>query len=82
MSERWREDAECIGVGDVLFFADGPGESMADAKWLCGRCPVRQECLDFAISHSYMEFGVFGGMSPRERQRERARRNKERRTAA
>lgn len=81
MSEQWREDARCLGVAPKVFFAEGKGESLAEAKRVCSDCEVREQCLTYAID-THRWYGVWGGMSPRERKRERARRNKERRAAA
>lgn len=39
---------------------DGP------AKRVCGLCPVRAECLEYAITHNQTE-GVWGGMGESER---------------
>jgi WhiB family redox-sensing transcriptional regulator len=36
------------------------------AKDVCSRCPVRAECLAFALANGE-EFGVWGGMDPDER---------------
>ena len=39
---------------------------------VCARCPVRQPCLDYAISHG-ITHGVWGGLAERDR---RALRNR------
>ena len=66
----WRANAECLGLPLNVFF--GPSEGEFDprpAKKICRRCPVRKECLEFALQmeHSTGLLGVFGGMSHRER---------------
>jgi WhiB family redox-sensing transcriptional regulator len=81
MTESWRESARCREIGPEFFFAEHKGESMSEAKSVCSRCEVRDECLEFAISKS-MAFGVWGGLSPKQRRDEQARRNRERRDAA
>lgn len=72
------DDALCAQIGTDLFFPDGPGEAwMAHrAKSICGLCPVRQRCLEWALSQpmSHDQHGVFGGLAPRERNRLRRRR--------
>ena len=44
------------------------------AKRICKECPVREECLDYAISTKELFFGIWGGMAPKERIAERKRR--------
>jgi WhiB family transcriptional regulator, redox-sensing transcriptional regulator len=42
------------------------GGSTRPAKRVCAGCPVRQECLQYALDHEEA-FGVWGGLSARER---------------
>ena len=66
----WRSDAECRDLDPNLFFpvgVTGPAvDQIAAAKEICAICPVRQECLEFAIT-SNQEFGIWGGTSEDER---------------
>jgi WhiB family redox-sensing transcriptional regulator len=68
----WQDDAACRGKEVVLFFGpDGERQPERDirerkAKTLCASCPVRTECLAHALDHR-IEFGVWGGMTERER---------------
>lgn len=71
----WRERALCREVGMELFFPV-KGESNRPAKSICARCVVVAECLEDAL-RSGMNFGVWGGMSVRERQRLSAARDRE-----
>lgn len=64
--EDWRELALCREIDGDLWFPD-LGESLREAKAVCGRCPVRAECLDYALAHNEV-FGVWGGLSVLERQ--------------
>lgn len=57
-------DAACEGVDSELFYAEG-GAAIARAKGICGNCEVRDRCLDWGIKRE--EFGVWGGMTARER---------------
>jgi hypothetical protein len=62
------------------FFPPGSGEMAARAaKKICFHCPVVSRCRDWALTHD--EFGVWGGMTERERKRLRhqARHNRRRR---
>ncbi|MFC4330840.1 WhiB family transcriptional regulator [Streptomyces andamanensis] len=45
-------------------FAEGAAQN--GAKSVCYRCPVRMECLSYALDQR-MEYGVWGGMTERER---------------
>lgn len=45
-------------------------ETISRAREICMNCPVREECLDFALSFPNLQ-GIWGGLSPRQRQRER-----------
>lgn len=63
----WRDDAQCREIGTDLFYPnDGDRWTALMAKGLCVRCPVRHECLEFALETCEPE-GIWGGMSPRER---------------
>ena len=62
---RWRELAACRGAGHDLFFP-GRGESAGPARRVCSACPVRQPCLDYAISNRISR-GIWGGLTERER---------------
>lgn len=64
---RWQERALCRYVGSELFFPD-KGESPRLAKTVCARCPVRAECLGYALTHGERH-GVWGGTSEGERRR-------------
>lgn len=70
---RWADRAACEGQPGSMFFP-GPGDSNAPAKAVCARCPVRADCLEFAVATS-QHHGIWGGLSERERERlRRARR--------
>lgn len=70
--ERWRHDAECVGLTD-LFYARG-SEDLAAACEACRSCPVRRVCLQegFDVERTIPLFdiewsGVLGGFTPAER---------------
>ncbi|WP_138733412.1 WhiB family transcriptional regulator [Modestobacter excelsi] len=67
----WREWALCAEVDPDAFFP-GKGESTRDAKNICRRCLVRIECLRSALANDE-RFGIWGGLSDRERRRFRLR---------
>lgn len=68
----WQDRAACRGMNPDLFFP-ARGEETRQAKKVCARCPVREECLDFALENAE-KFGIWGGLSERERRGERRRR--------
>lgn len=68
----WMVDAECTKVDPDWFFTDR-GESTDAAKKVCAHCPVRIECLDYALAGNE-KFGIWGGASERERRRIRRQR--------
>ena len=65
--ESWRLDALCAETDPEAFFPE-KGGSTREAKRVCGGCAVRSECLEFALS-SDERFGIWGGLSERERRR-------------
>jgi WhiB family redox-sensing transcriptional regulator len=66
----WRHRAACLDVDPELFFpigSTGPAFlQIMDAKAICGRCDVVEQCLQWALE-SGQEAGVWGGMSEDER---------------
>lgn len=61
----WLDDALCMQIGGDTWFPS-KGGSPAAAKRTCRTCPVRAQCLDWAVTTGEPN-GVWGGMSPRER---------------
>ena len=39
-----------------------------EAKNICEKCPVKKECLEYALVNGFKE-GIWGGLSPTERNR-------------
>jgi WhiB family transcriptional regulator, redox-sensing transcriptional regulator len=68
----WQDYANCRGADADLFFPER-GASTRKAKAICNACDVKAECLDFAIVQGE-KFGIWGGMSERERRRVRRQR--------
>lgn len=65
--ETWQDEAICAQTDPEAFFPE-KGGSTREAKKICLGCPVRQECLDYALAHDE-RFGIWGGLSERERRR-------------
>jgi WhiB family redox-sensing transcriptional regulator len=76
----WQKQANCMGVDPDLFFPER-GASTREAKEVCRGCVVREDCLEYALSNSE-KFGIWGGLSERERRKIRRRRALERRSGA
>lgn len=68
----WSDLAACKDEEPELFFPVsevGPGaRQTAQAKAVCARCPVRSECLGYALDNG-LDYGVFGGATADERRR-------------
>jgi hypothetical protein len=81
----WMRDGACRNVDDIDFFP----ETMTTAKAaravaLCNQCPVQEQCARYAMVNE-IEYGIWGGLSPRARReiatsRTRHAREKETRT--
>jgi WhiB family redox-sensing transcriptional regulator len=72
MSTEWLLRAACGGGHDdpETYFPRGQGYPLAsreqEAKRVCARCPVREECLAYAIDNDLRE-GIWGGLTDNER---------------
>ncbi len=63
----WKSRANCLGVDPDLFFPER-GMSTREAKEVCRGCVVREDCLEYALANGE-KFGIWGGLSERERRR-------------
>jgi hypothetical protein len=63
----WHADALCAQVDTELWFP-GKGGDVRPAKRVCAACPVRVECLDYALT-TQQRFGIWGGVSERDRRK-------------
>jgi WhiB family redox-sensing transcriptional regulator len=71
--DQWRARAACRGPETALFFPPSNTERREDrdarerrAKAICGSCPVRRECLQYALGVGEMH-GIWGGLNEMER---------------
>lgn len=69
----WMVAARCRDHEPEQFFVRGAAKSRRALR-ICDRCPVREQCLRYAIDNG-IEFGIWGGLT--ERQRRRLVRNRE-----
>jgi len=63
----WQSNALCAQTDPEAFFPE-KGGSTREAKRVCAKCDVRQACLEYALDHDE-RFGIWGGMSERDRRR-------------
>lgn len=78
-STEWRQRAACRDSDVELFFPTTEEEAAAP-KAICATCPVRDECLEWALATRQND-GVWGGLTDAERRRLRRRRQAARRAA-
>lgn len=65
--EDWRDRGLCAQTDPEAFFPE-KGGSTREAKRICTGCEVRAECLEYAMTRDE-RFGIWGGLSERERRR-------------
>ena len=80
MDRAWQRDGLCRGNHSHLFFPPSAVERKEDrerreqkAKAVCSVCPVKTECLDFALEIRE-PYGIWGGLTESERRQVLARR--------
>ncbi|MEU6556497.1 WhiB family transcriptional regulator [Streptomyces sp. NPDC046915] len=81
--DNWRNHAACRHEDPDLFFPVGTtGPALwqeRQAKAVCGRCPVRDQCLDWAMDTG-QTLGIWGGTTEGERRALRRRASSRRRS--
>ena len=65
--QSWQERSLCAQTDPEAFFPE-KGGSTREAKKICTGCEVKAECLEYALGHDE-RFGIWGGLSERERRR-------------
>ena len=70
----WMDSAVCAQIGPDPF-EPGKGETLRPARNVCRACPVRVDCLDYALAEfdSKYDVGVWGGKSAKQRREMRKR---------
>jgi WhiB family redox-sensing transcriptional regulator len=67
--DSWLNHAACAGTDTTGFFPDrGQQDVIKQAKAICARCPVRAECLTYAMQNGE-KYGIWGGYSEKERRK-------------
>ena len=65
----WMEDALCAQIAPDIFFPEPSQRAEAErAKQFCRRCPVRKQCLEYAVANKFVD-GIWGGTTGNERAR-------------
>lgn len=68
--DHWPRWAACLTEDPELFFPAGATgaalEQIEQAKTVCRSCPVKQQCLQWALDN-HQDHGVWGGLSEEER---------------
>jgi WhiB family redox-sensing transcriptional regulator len=68
----WTDNAACRAPGtdpELFFPVSETGmahRQVTQAKAVCGRCPVAEQCLEWAVRSGEPE-GIWGGTTPQER---------------
>ncbi|MGA1589116.1 MAG: WhiB family transcriptional regulator [Ilumatobacteraceae bacterium] len=68
----WIKRGACRGE-PLEFFFPPSGRRPTQALEICARCPVRADCLEYALAN-HQHWGVWGGMTERQRFDEKRRR--------
>ena len=70
---RWQDRAACKGMDPTIFFGPEYAETVKEkrdredaAKAVCTTCPVREECLEYALD-AREAYGIWGGLTELER---------------
>lgn len=63
-------DANCKGLPTSKFFIEAHSydqiKQIGEARKVCGLCPVRKRCLEFALNN-HIHHGIWGGYTTRQR---------------
>lgn len=63
--EPWMVNAQCATTDPNMWFPDhGDLPTAERAKNICRTCPVRQQCLEFAL-RTEQQTGIWAGLSPK-----------------
>lgn len=77
LDQEWRQFRRCRNVDPDVFFNE---LREAEAKMLCADCPVRSDCLEYALKHETVREengGIWGGCDFRQRRSIKRRRQGE-----
>jgi WhiB family redox-sensing transcriptional regulator len=66
IAHAWMEYAACADLPTDLFFPEPGKHAPKQALEACRRCPVRDDCLEYALGFELLP-GIFAGLSQRQR---------------
>ena len=66
MNVDWMVNAACKGHPAEVFFPDDERADYTTARHICTGCPVRDECLAFALKLN-IGHGMYAGLTPHQR---------------
>jgi WhiB family redox-sensing transcriptional regulator len=69
--ERWKVQAACTGIDTEMFFPEQGHNPDPMLIKMCNACPVRDECIAYALKYSLE--GIWGGLGQRGRENYRRR---------
>ena len=72
---QWMNNASCAQVGGDIWHPEQGGRVAPEAKRICASCPVREQCLEYALEMGD-DYGVYAGTSAGERRKLRRARAK------
>lgn len=67
---KWTERGACLDYPEAedFFVEKHTTQPSQFARRVCGGCPVRGECLDYALGRpEATEFAIYGGLTPEQR---------------
>ena len=76
MSDEWMQRAACKGMDPEIFFPEAAhGPAGDEARAVCETCPVRVQCLEYALANVEPD-GIWGGKTWRQRRKIRSDRRR------
>lgn len=63
---QWSGEEPCMAAPDVFHPDKFDSRAEAIAKWMCRRCPMKEPCLEWALTDPTL-MGVHGGKTAKER---------------
>jgi WhiB family transcriptional regulator, redox-sensing transcriptional regulator len=67
--QEWMADANCLDSDPEIFYPNkGAKTKCRQAKQICDACPVKQQCLRYAVKR-HEEWGIWGGLTATERRK-------------
>lgn len=77
LAGEWLKQGLCVGMDAEQWIAPGDLPTTKKLKAVCAECPVREQCLEYALDLPEREtMGVWGGTSERERRKIRMTRRR------